>query len=115
MSPESPQYEKAGRPRAITNIPAGAFNFAMLQARNPHVKPLTDEREMFLEAFNKLHKQNRYLASFLLTKNPSSHCRRFTGLDADFANVMEPTDGSVNKMTWEQMKAEVPRFFLLCK
>ena len=41
MSPESPQYEKAGRPRAITNIPAGAFNFAMLQARNPHVNPLT--------------------------------------------------------------------------
>jgi len=41
MSQKPHQYEKAGRPRAIINIPAGAFNYAWLKAKNPHVTSLT--------------------------------------------------------------------------
>jgi hypothetical protein len=76
---------------------------------------LTDDKKEFLDAFGKFAPQQRYLASFLFTTDPTAHCRRFTALDRAFAEVMDPADGDLKRLTWEDIKAGIPKFLLVCR
>jgi ABC-type bacteriocin/lantibiotic exporter with double-glycine peptidase domain len=75
---------------------------------------LTEDKEEFLKAFERMSNRNRYLASFLLTTLPTAHCRRFTGFNAALVELMDPADGEIKRLPWDEIKEQRPKFLLIC-